>query len=206
VFFITLLVVLQFQAAGPVTAALTLQRLALTLAGCVMALLAALCFWPVWERDRFPPLLADAIRANRAFLERLCRGLAGAEGVTPWSVTQAKRRGQRANSLVFSSLNRMAGDPRILREGIERAAAMANHNLRITRGLSVAAVHFTPDAQPMEALAAVVEGAGPASLALPRADLEAAALPSPPDPRNAWVTGQMEQVRTELSAMLLLPE
>ena len=220
VFFITLLVVLQFQAAGPVTAALTLQRLALTLAGCVMALLAALCFWPVWERDRFPPLLADAIRANRAFLERLCRGLAGAEGVTPWSVTQAKRRGQRANSLVFSSLNRMAGDPRILREGIERAAAMANHNLRITRGLSVAAVHFTPDAQPiprlealaraagtaLEALAAVVEGAGPASLALPRADLEAAALPSPPDPRNAWVTGQMEQVRTELSAMLLLPE
>jgi uncharacterized membrane protein YccC len=184
-----------------------------------MALVAALSFWPVWERDRFPPLLADAIRANQAFLERLCRGLAGAEGITPWSVTQAKRKVQRANGLVFSSLNRMAGDPRIRQEGIERAAAMANHNLRITRGLSAAAVHFTPGAPPvpelepvakaagaaLKALAAVVEGADPASLAQPRAGLEAAALPAPADPRTTWVTGQVEQVCTELGAMLLLP-
>jgi uncharacterized membrane protein YccC len=219
VFYITLLVVLQFQAAGPVTASLTLQRLGLTLAGCAMALLAALSFWPVWERDRFPPLLADAIRGNRAFLDRLCRGLAGDEGVTPWSVTQAKRRAQRANSLVFSSLNRMAGDPRIQQEGIERAAALANHNLRITRGLSVIAVRFTPGAPPLavaamakatgtalEALAAVVEGAGPASLAGPRAALEAAALPEPSDPRGAWVAAQLELVGTELGAMLLQPQ
>ena len=215
VFFITLLVVLQFEAAGPVTVALTIQRLAQTLAGCVMALLAALSFWPVWERDRFPPLLAGALRANRDFLERLCRGLGGGEA-TPWTVTQAKRRAQRANSLVFSSLNRMAGDPRVQQEGIERAAALANHNLRITRGLSVAAVHFTPgsaailELEPMalaagvalEALAAVVEGADPAGLAGPRAGLEAAALPVPGDPRTAWVTAQLEQAGTELGSML----
>jgi uncharacterized membrane protein YccC len=216
VFFITLLVVLQFQAAGPVTAALTLQRLAETLGGCLMALLAALSFWPVWERERFPPLLAGALRANRAFLDRLCRGLGGAPEVTPWSVTQAKRQAQRANSLVFSSLNRMAGDPRIQQEGIERSAALANHNLRITRALSVGAVHFTPDAPPipgleamalaagaaLEALAGVVEGADAGRLAQARADLEAAELPAPPEPRTAFVTAQLEQAETELSAML----
>jgi uncharacterized membrane protein YccC len=220
VFYITLLVVLQFKSAGPVTALLTLQRLGLTLAGCLMALLAALCFWPVWERDRFPPLLAGAIRANRAFLERLCQGLAGAQEVTPAAVTRLKRKAQRANSLVFSSLNRMAGDPRIRQEGIERAAALANHNQRITRGLSVGLVHFSPAAEPMpelaamaqaagaalEALAAVVEGADPASLVRPRAELEAAALPAPSDPRGAWVTAQLEQAGTELSAMLLQPQ
>ena len=217
VFYITLLVVLQFQAAGPVTVALTATRLGLTMVGCLMALLAALTFWPMWERDRFPPLLAEALRANRAFLERLGQGLAGEAGVTPGSVLQVKRKTQRANSLVFSSLNRMAGDPEVKQEGIELSAALANHNLRITRGLSVAAVHFTPGAPPMgglepvvraggealEALAAVVEGGAPVGLAAPRAALEAAALPGAEDPRLAWVTAQLELVGTELSAMLL---
>ena len=216
VFYITLLVVLQFEAAGPVTVALTVQRFLETLAGCVLALLAALSFWPVWERDRFPPLLADAIRANRVFLERLCLGLGGEAGVTPGSVTKVKRKAQRANSLVFSSLNRMAGDPRIQQEGIERSAALANHNLRITRALSVGAVHVAPGTPPfpglepmaqaagaaLEALAAVVEGADPAGLDGPRSALEAAALPVPADPRTAWVTAQLEQAGTELSAML----
>jgi len=217
VFFITLLVVLEFQAAGPVTLSLTLQRLELTLAGSFMAMLAALSFWPMWERDRFPPLLAEALRANEVFLAKLCLGLGDVGGTTPWHVLQAKRATQRANSLVFSSLNRMAGDPDVKQEGIERHAALANHNLRITRGLSVAAVHYTPGSVPipgleamaqaagaaLDALAAAVEGADPATLAEPRAALEAAALPEASEPRTAWVTAQLEQAATELSAMLL---
>lgn len=62
VFFITLLMVLQMEAAAPMTILLTVQRLSLTLAGCLAALVAALTFWPVWERDRLPPLLAEARR------------------------------------------------------------------------------------------------------------------------------------------------
>jgi uncharacterized membrane protein YccC len=216
VFYITLLVVLQFEAAGPVTLALTVQRLGETMAGCVMALLAALTFWPMWERDRFPPLLAEAIRANRTLLERLCRCLAQA-GATPASVAQAKRKAQRANSLVFSSLNRMAGDPKLQQEGIEHSAALANHNLRITRGLSVAAVHCAAGAPPipgleamaqaagtaLETLAAAVERPDPETLARARAALEIADLPAPADPRTAWVTAQLEQAATELGAMLI---
>jgi len=219
VVFITVLMVLQFEAAGAVSAALTLQRLGETMLGCVLALLGALSFWPMWERERFPPLLAEALRANRAFLERLCQGLGGATGVTPWSVTQAKRRAQRANSLVFTSLNRMAGDPRVQQDGIERSAVLANHNLRITRGLSVAAVHCQPGAPPiadlepmaqaagaaLEALAAVVEGADAGLLGAARSGLEAAALPGPEEARSAWVVAQLEQASTELGAMLMQP-
>ena len=217
VFYITLLVVLQFEAAGPVTLALTLQRLAFTLAGCLLALLAALSFWPVWERDRFPPLLAGALRANALFFERLCQGLGGDPDLTPALVLKAKRKAQRANSLVFSSLNRMAGDPDVMREGIERNAALANHNLRITRWLSVAAVHFRAGGPPipgleplaraagqaLEAMAAVAEGADPAALAGPREALEAAELPGLPEPRTAYVTSQLDLAGTELSAMLI---
>ena len=111
----------------------------------------------------------------------------------------------------------MAGDPDVKREGMEFSAALANHNLRVTRGLTVAAVHFTPAAPPipgleplakaasqaLEALAAVVEGGDPATLAGPRRDLEAVVLPEPGEPRTAWVLAQLDQVGTELSAMLL---
>ena len=216
VFYITLLVVLQMEASGPVTLALTVQRLGLTLAGCALALVAALCFWPMWERNRFPPLLGEALRANQRLLERLCRNLAD-PAIAPGSVVQAKRKAQRANSLVFSSLNRMAGDPKVQQAGIERAAALANGNIRITRALSVGAVHASAGgtaivgledmAQAMgsalEALAAVVEGGDPAGLAQRRVALEAAPLPHPGNPRIAWVNAQLERAGTELSAMLL---
>ena len=217
VFYITLLMVLQMEASGPVTMALTLQRLSFTLAGSVMALLAALAFWPVWERDRLPPLLAAALRANAAFLEQLAPRLQGAPGGNPWTLIHAKREAERANSQVFSSLNRMAGDPRIQQDGIERAAALANGNLRITRWLSVATLHAGERgpalagleplsaalAAALEALAAVVEGAAAETLAPARAALEDLPLPAGPGPREAWVAEQLEQAATELSGMLL---
>ncbi|BDU71929.1 FUSC family protein [Mesoterricola silvestris] len=217
VFYITLLVVLQFEAAGPISLSLTLQRLAFTLSGCLLALLAALSFWPVWERDRFPPLLAGALRANALFLDRLCRGLGGDPDLTPQLMLKAKRKAQRANSLVFSSLNRMAGDPDVMREGIEHNAALANQNLRVTRWLSVAAVHFRDGAPPipgleplaraageaLEAMAAVAEGADPALLAGPREALEGVELPGLAEPRTAYVTSQLDLAGTELSAMLM---
>jgi uncharacterized membrane protein YccC len=220
VFYITLLVVLQLEANGPIGLAVTGQRLGLTLAGCLLALVAALVFWPVWERDRFPPLMAEALRANRAFLARMLDALRGAAEVTPRMVLHAKRKAQRANSLVVSSLNRMAGDPRVLREGIERAAALANGNIRITRALSVASVHCTAGGAPvagleplgraagaaLDTLAEVALGAAPDRLAAARAALEAAPPPVPADPRSAWIRAQLEQACTELSAMLSEPD
>ncbi len=217
VFYITLLVVLQFQAAGPVTFSLAVQRVALTLGGCLLAMLAALSFWPMWERDRFPPLLAEAMKANALFLGHLCAGLGGDATVTPALVLDVKKRAQRANSVVFSSLNRMAGDPDVKQEGIEQAAALANHNLRITRWLSVAAVHYTSgspalpglesmalaSAGALEALAEVVDGENPSTLERHRRALEAAELPASQEPRTAWVLLQLDRVGTELSAMLL---
>jgi uncharacterized membrane protein YccC len=217
VFFITLLMVIQMEASGPVTMILTVQRLTFTLAGCLMALVAALAFWPVWERDRMPPLLAEALRANAAFLTLICRSLAAAEPGRRWPLVEAKRRAEQTNSALFSSLNRMAGDPRIQQEGIEHAAALANGNLRITRWLSATLVHLHPEApaldglgpfalaapQALEALAQAAEGAAPEALTAARAQVEAAALPTPGEPRAAWVATQLELAATELSGMLL---
>src|SRR5439155_12347783 len=68
VFFVTLMVVLLTEWAHPVTIGLTVERLISTIVGGLMALAAAVIFWPTWERSRFPRTLAQAIRANRDYL------------------------------------------------------------------------------------------------------------------------------------------
>ena len=226
VFFITLFIVLLTETNGPVTLAFTVERLALTSAGGALALLAALFFWPVWERERFPPLLATALRANRDYLGVLVARLA-AGGPYDAAATLAKRHAESANSRVFSSLQRMSGDPKNQQLGLEQAATLANGNQRLTRAFNVIALHLTPGAplahpeldrfahlgaSTFDALALAVERDEPL---LPRLGELATAfaqlrLPVPPpaatDPaarRDRWVFGQLGRAATELGAMLL---
>ena len=226
VFFITLFIVLLTETNGPVTLAFTVERLALTSAGGALALLAALFFWPVWERERFPPLLATALRANRDYLGVLIARLA-AGGPYDAAATLAKRHAESANSRVFSSLQRMSGDPKNQQLGLEQAATLANGNQRLTRAFNVIALHLTPGAplahpeldrfahlgaSTFDALALAVERDEPL---LPRLGELATAfaqlrLPVPPpaatDPaarRDRWVLGQLGRAATELGAMLL---
>jgi uncharacterized membrane protein YccC len=226
VFFITLFIVLLTETNGPVTLAFTVERLALTSAGGALALLAALFFWPVWERERFPPLLATALRANRDYLGVLIARLA-AGGPYDAAATLAKRHAESANSRVFSSLQRMSGDPKNQQLGLEQAATLANGNQRLTRAFNVIALHLAPGAplahpeldrfahlgaSTFDALALAVERDEPL---LPRLGELATAfaqlrLPVPPpaatDPaarRDRWVFGQLGRAATELGAMLL---
>jgi len=226
VFFVTLFIVLLTEASGPVTLAFTEERLASTLGGGALALLAAMFFWPLWERDRFPAILAHALRANRAYL-----GLLGARLATGGSYDReaiaAKRQAESANSTVFSSLQRMIGDPKNRRDGLEQAAALANGNQRLTRALTVLALHLTPGATlarteltrfielastALEAIAKAAEFGPPPPARLEPlvAALERDSLPLPGRDetgaiaeRNRWVSAQLARAGTELAAMLL---
>jgi uncharacterized membrane protein YccC len=221
VIFITLFVVLLTEATGPVTIALAEQRLGNTLAGGLLALLAAHLFWPVWERERLPPIIVQALRENRAYLRVLANRVVTG-GTFDAAAVSVKRKVERANSAVFSSLTRLHGDPKNQREGLEHAATVANGNQRITRALNVLAVHLTPDApwsdpgidafveiadRAFDLLIAAVEGGMPApSVVEPvlRA-LESEPLPLPPDDagRARWGFRQLTHTATELSALLV---
>jgi uncharacterized membrane protein YccC len=230
VFFVTLFIVLLTEANGPVTIAFTGERLGSTLAGGAISLLAALFFWPVWERDRFPPVFAQALRSNRDYLRLLTARLASGGSYDAEAIA-AKRRAETANSAVFSSLQRMIGDPRNQREGIERAAALANGNQRLTRALTVVTLHLTPG-RPLawpeigrfaqlaaDVLDALAEGIEAGAARDERLDpllrtLEEFRFPTPSSApfahsaeadaqRDHWVFTQLSRAATELSAMLL---
>lgn len=224
VFFITLFVVLITETAEVISVAFTLERLVFTLGGGLLALIAAHLFWPVWERNLFPGILARALRANRDYLAQLAGALAQGR---PYDgpVVEAKKTAQTANSDLFTSLQRMSADPERERSDLEAAAALANGNQRLTRSLTVVAVHLGGPAIPdseltqfaavaTEALerlahAAETEASDPASFAQLRARLDALTLPVIPDTagpeaqtRHSAYT-QFARCTTELGAMLL---
>jgi uncharacterized membrane protein YccC len=141
IFFVTLMLVLAMETNEPLHLSFTMGRLSSIVAGGVLALLAALFFWPRWERQQFPSVMAAAIRANRVFLSEVGTRLATGELFTG-KAAQAKRRAERANSLATASLQRMLGEPASQQEHVERAAALSTCNQRITRALTVLGVQL----------------------------------------------------------------
>lgn len=223
VIFITLIVVLLTEAHETVTLAFTAERLASTVAGGVLAVLAAMFFWPVWERHRLPPVLAAALDANRDYL-RLVNDRLVAGGPYDETAIAAKRRAEAANAAVFSSLQRMMGDPRNQQEGLEHVAALANGNQRITRAYTVVALHL---GTPIRGTGEVAAFAQLAEATLERLS-RALRVGTAPDPELAgvadalrafefpalsaepavavWLVAPLARVATELDALILAAE
>jgi len=218
VIFITLFVVMLTESLGPVTLEITLERFSDTLAGGFLALIAALLFWPVWERERFRPILARALKANAAYMrivgEKLAAGMR-----YDHEVVRAKRAAEKAASEVFSSLQRMSGDPLAFRDPINELAVVANGNQRVTRALNLIILQAHPD-EPMpdvremaarrssalEEMARYLEGtdAGPKRLIQAREKLlrhPEATSPQGVSPSRAIALGQLERAAAEIGAM-----
>ncbi len=223
VFFITLFVVLVTEMSSRVTLAFTVERLAANAAGGALALLAALLFWPVWERQRLPGLLARSLRANRDFV-RLLGDRLGAGGSYDAVVIAAKREVELADGVVFASLARMSVDPKNQQLQLEDAANLANGNQRLARALTVVALHLTPGtpldrpeltkfvelaATSLDLLAAATESgrAEADRLAALRHKLDRLALRAPKNTdasaREHVVYSQFGRCTTELGAMLI---
>ena len=225
VFFITLVVVLLVEAHQPVTIAFTMERMACTLGGGVLALAAAFLFWPVWERGRFPGIISQALQKNRDYLRLVVNRLREG-GPHDEPMLAAKKDAESANADAFSSLRRMSADPKIHRAGLEQAAALANGNQRVTNALNVIAVHLNDQVTRHPELIAQFHSAGEAALlALEETttrgapatgidavlfSLESFRLPEiesdhrdPSRFREPWVYPQISRIVTELGAMIL---
>jgi uncharacterized membrane protein YccC len=220
VVFLTVMVVLLTEIGGPVSWELTFERLACTLAGGGLAMMAAHIFWPSWEKDRFQPLISEAFLAGRDYMMLLCRCLREGTGRIP-ELVPSKRRLETANSEVFASLRRMYGEPKNRADILQDAAAMANGNLRLTRILNLLLLHLVNKPPPvtkpalaeweggaasaMEILAATREECDEQELQLALSRLEGVELPcaSPGSDHDSWVFTQLARASTELSAMLI---
>lgn len=219
VFFVTIFVVLLIETGGSREFAPVLERTLATLVGSALALGASALLWPLWEKRRFPGLMASALRANAEYIERLGQSLGQPADTDERKI--GKMEAERANSEVFSSVRRMLGDPENQRERVEQAAALANGNQRLTRVMNLILVRlqemkeptpvrpsfFSVAPQVLRDLAGHVElgPAHPASLERLLGTVAALRGPrdtTPPMPTFSWITSQTERAATELAAIV----
>lgn len=139
--FVTLNLVLITETLSTVHEEFMATRVGATLLGGGLALVAARLFWPIWEGEKFPALLASAVRANRVFLLSLFAGL-GPPAPGSDNPLMARRRAENANRHVAASVERLLGEPAEIQENPERAAALATYCQRITRALTALAVQL----------------------------------------------------------------
>jgi len=220
VVFVTLMVVLLTEIGGPVAWSLTAERIGCTLAGGILAMIAARLFWPAWEKDRFQPILATALLATRDYLQQICESLQNG-AVRGEKAIAAKRRADTASAEVFASLRRMYSEPRYRQEAIEQAATLANGNQRLLRVLHLLMVHTATQTAKIsgplfrrwrEATVAALEALAAIHSDHEQLNAAQAALNEITFPQSAaheavaqesWVFAQCSRIVTELSALLV---
>ena len=213
VFFVTLMLVLMMEAVMPVKLDFTEGRLLSNVAGGAMALCAALFFWPKWEQEQFPRIIATAVTANRIYLDAIGRQLVSGEPFIGEAV-QMKRKAERANSQASASIQRLLGEPSRRQNNTERAAALTAYNQRITRTLTVLGLHLNRRERVTEPAFSTMIQKISASLESLARGLESEQLPAAttetkidlPAKRPAGmdlIYGQLAKVVTEIEAMTL---
>ncbi len=143
VFFVTIMVVLSTETLSTVSIEITQSRIYCTVTGGLCALLAAFLFWPNWEKNRFPKILAKAMSANRDYLLLITARLSSGSG-NDESVTRAKRFTELACSELFTSLQRISGDPKKKQGNLPAFASLMSSTLRVTRTLTSLSLYLQP--------------------------------------------------------------
>ncbi|MET0262472.1 MAG: FUSC family protein, partial [Rariglobus sp.] len=217
VFFVTLMLVLLTETAGAVHLDFTISRLLCNLAGGVLALGAALLFWPSWERSRFPTAMAGALRASEIYLVAVSSAFANGRAFDAETL-QAKRQAETANGMAAASLQRLAGEPARQQTNVDQGSALLHNNTRITRAITALTLHLQAG-QPvantslsamtaelhalLESLARCIEtGESTLGEAQQRIDALDDITPDAGEPRVHLIHTQLAKISAELRAML----
>lgn len=152
IFLLTMLVILQLEATGPISLALTLERLACCVLGSLLAVLAAWRLWPVWEEQRIRPLLSEAMKATGAYFACLLESLGRGEPHPSRQLLRLKLQAELAHGRAFAGLGRMSKEPAEHRTQLATIAILANGSLRLTHILNSMLARLGQEAPPAPAL------------------------------------------------------
>jgi uncharacterized membrane protein YccC len=178
-----------------------------------VALAAALFFWPSWEREKFPALLAKAIEATRDYFDTVAKKLLAGASFDA-EVIRAKQAAERASIVAAASLQRMSAEPMRQQAGTKRAGALVTSCERVCRAITVAATQLgdkAPQGDPQiihaieQARVSFDELMGAAGL-----ENKASARQAPETPDAASIRSDssaigyaLEKISAEVRAMLL---
>ena len=135
VFFVTVMMVVLMQLTQRGTVELIAWRILSTLIGAFLAFGAGYAFWPVWEKERFPKLMRDALEQSKQYLNRVVSYYTNAlETNDTWY--KNRQLTEAANNTVFASVQRMYEEPKHIQHQVDNYFARVSVNMRITREIT----------------------------------------------------------------------
>src|SRR4051794_1122284 len=133
----------------------TLERIVDTILGAALGLGAGYLLWPQWERERLPRLAAGALRANRAYMVSVLKGLSNAEA--PADFGKLRRTAEIETGNAEAAFQRLLTEPRKHRGRMAQAFALVTYLQRLERHLIALAEQVGTVSPPKEAVAALGE-------------------------------------------------
>ncbi|MBA3681176.1 MAG: FUSC family protein [Bacteroidetes bacterium] len=137
VFFVTIMMVILMQLSQQSSMQLIGWRVLSTLIGSVLALLAGYIFWPMWEKERFPTLLSNALLQNKTYLVQTLKYF-NKESKYNWY--KYRNSAEAANNSLFACVQRMFEEPESVRESVDLNFAIVGVNIRIAREITSVAM------------------------------------------------------------------
>lgn len=132
VFFVTVMMVVMMQISKQGSWELIGWRLLSTLIGALLAIVASYAFWPVWEKQRFPALLANALAQNKQYLKQAI-GYFNKQLRPNESWYKSRRLAEAANNDVFACVQRMYEEPQNIQRQVDLSFAKVGACIRIAR-------------------------------------------------------------------------
>lgn len=123
-------------------------RIANTVVGGALALLAARLLWPGDERERLPELAAAALRANDEFLRRALALVAGPDKPNVGTLRDARRMVGAAALAAEDSFQRLLSDHRDAPEQLEPIMAFLVYTRRIAGSTTALAIAANTSSRP----------------------------------------------------------
>jgi uncharacterized membrane protein YccC len=139
VFFVTVMMVVMMQLSQSASWELIGWRILSTLIGAGLAIIAGYVFWPVWEKERFPALVKEALEQNRNYLQAVIRYY-NEELPAGESWGKYRRAAEGANNNLFASVQRMYEEPKHIQENVEKYFAVTGVVIRIAREITSVAI------------------------------------------------------------------
>lgn len=135
VFFVTIMMVVLMQISQQGSWELIGWRVLSTLLGAVLAVVSSYVFWPIWEKQRFPMLMKNALLHNKNYLDQVIKFYNNQISVgDSWS--KYRRIAEASNNDVFASVQRMVEEPEHIQNQVDINFAMAGVNIRLAREIS----------------------------------------------------------------------
>lgn len=153
VFFVTVMMVIMMQLSQQASWDLIGWRVLATLIGAALALLAGYIFWPVWEIQRFPALMSNAIKQTQLYLDQVLK-FYNAELTIGETWYRQRRIAEEANNNAFACVQRMLEEPQSRQQQVDECFSMVGISIRMAREITSIALLADKkrSAQPLQAI------------------------------------------------------